>query len=71
VHRYTPDGVLDAVVELPTPQVTACTLGGPDLDRLYVTTSAENLAPGSDPLAGALYAADVGVRGRAVREFAG
>jgi sugar lactone lactonase YvrE len=71
VHRYTPGGVLDGVVELPTPQVTACTLGGPDLDRLYVTTSAENLEPGTDPLAGSLFAADVGVRGRPVREFAG
>jgi sugar lactone lactonase YvrE len=71
VHRYDPDGTLDAVVEVPTPQVTACTLGGTDLERLYITTSAENLAPGSDPLAGSLFAVDVGVRGRPVREFAG
>jgi sugar lactone lactonase YvrE len=71
VHHYTPDGTLDGVVELPTAQVTACTFGGPDLDRLYITTSAENLPPGSDPLAGALFAADVGVRGMPVREFAG
>jgi sugar lactone lactonase YvrE len=71
VHRYTADGALDAVVELPTAQVTACTFGGPDLDLLYVTTSAEDLPPGSDPLAGALFAADVGVSGMPVREFAG
>ena len=58
-------------MELPTPNVTACTLGGPDLDRLYVTTSAENLDRAADPLAGSLFAVDVAVRGRPVREFAG
>jgi sugar lactone lactonase YvrE len=71
VHRYTPQGRLDEVVELPTPHVTACTLGGLDLDRLYVTTSAENLDRAAEPLAGSLFAVDVGVRGRPVREFAG
>jgi sugar lactone lactonase YvrE len=71
VHRYTPDGVLDQVVELPTPQVTACTFGGPGLDQLFVTTSREGMAPGDDPLAGSLFRADVGVVGLPVREFAG
>jgi uncharacterized repeat protein (TIGR03803 family) len=71
VRRYTPDGDLDEVVELPTPQVTACTLGGPNLDELYITTSQEHLEPGSDPIAGSLFRAHVGVAGRPVREFAG
>jgi sugar lactone lactonase YvrE len=71
VHRYSPDGVLDEVVELPTPQVTACTFGGPRLDQLFVTTSREGLSPDEDPLAGALFRADVGVAGLPVREFAG
>jgi sugar lactone lactonase YvrE len=71
VHRYLPAGELDEVVELPTPQVTACTLGGPDLRRLYITTSAEDLDREADPLAGSLFSADVGVAGRPVREFAG
>jgi sugar lactone lactonase YvrE len=71
VHRYTPAGVLDAVVEVPAAQVTACTFGGPRLDQLFVTSSRENLAPGDDPLAGALFRADVGVTGLSVREFAG
>jgi len=69
VHRYTPEGRLDAVVELPTPQVTACTLGGPDLGQLFVTTSAEGRD--GDPVAGSLFRVDVGVRGLPVREFAG
>ncbi len=71
VRRHDPDGALDAVVEVGARQVTACTFGGPDLDRLFVTTSREGLAPGEDPAAGALFAADVGVRGRPVREFHG
>jgi len=71
VHRYSPDGVLDQVVELPTPQVTACTFGGPDLDQLFITTSREGMAPGDDPLAGCLFRAEVGVSGLPVREFAG
>ncbi len=75
VHRYTPDGTLLAVVPLPAAQVTACTFGGPDLDRLYVTTSREGLddaARAEQPLAGALFEVDVpGVRGLPVLEFAG
>jgi sugar lactone lactonase YvrE len=69
VRRYSPEGRLDAVVELPTPQVTACTFGGPELDELYITTSAQNRV--GDPLAGSLFRVIPGVRGRPVREFAG
>ncbi len=71
VHRYRGDGVLDEVVELPTAKVTACTLGGPDLDQLFVTTSREGMGPDDDPVAGSLFRADTGVRGLPVREFAG
>jgi sugar lactone lactonase YvrE len=71
VRRYTPTGVLDGEVRLPTAQVTACTFGGPDLDQLFVTTSREGMAPDDDPIAGSLFRADVGVAGLPVREFAG
>jgi sugar lactone lactonase YvrE len=71
VRRYTPDGTLDAVIELPTRKVTACTFGGAALDELFITTSREGLQPGDDPLAGALFRALPGVRGLPVREFAG
>ena len=71
VRRYTSGGELDAVVEVPPRQVTACTFGGERLDQLYITTSRENLQPGDDPLAGSLYRADVGVQGVPVREFTG
>ena len=71
VRRYTPEGVIDEVVELPVTKVTACTFGGANLDELYITTSRENLEPGDQPLAGSLFRAAVGMEGLPVREFAG
>ena len=71
VHRYTPEGALEEVVELPVPKVTACIFGGPRLDELFITTSREGLEPGTDPLAGSLFRPVVGVTGRPTSEFAG
>lgn len=71
VHRYTPAGRLDEVIELPASQVTAVTFGGPDLAQLFITTSRENLDEDAEPLAGCLFTARPGVRGMGVREFAG
>ena len=71
VRRYTPEGVLDEVIEVAAKQVTACTFGGSGLDQLFITTSREDLKPGEDPLAGSLFQAAVGVAGMPVREFVG
>jgi sugar lactone lactonase YvrE len=71
VLRYTSDGVLDAVVELPVTKVTACTFGGSRLDELFITTSRENLDDSAEPQAGSLFRAVSGVRGLPVRAFAG
>lgn len=71
VERRSPDGTLDAVIEVGARQVTACTFGGEDLDELYITTSREGLAEGEDPAAGAVFVARPGVRGKAVTPFAG
>jgi sugar lactone lactonase YvrE len=71
VHRYTAAGKLDEVIEVEARQVTACCFGGPNLDRLYITTSRENLEPDDDPLAGSLFTATPGVTGLPVRDFAG
>jgi sugar lactone lactonase YvrE len=71
VRRYDPAGNLDVQIDVPAGRVTACTFGGDDLDRLFITTSREGLESGRDPTAGALYAADPGVRGQPAREFAG
>jgi sugar lactone lactonase YvrE len=71
VRRYDAAGVLDGLVEVPTAQTTACTFGGAQLDRLFVTTSREGMGPDDDPIAGSLFGVDVGTRGLPVREFAG
>ena len=71
VRRYDRAGRLDATIELPARKVTACTIGGPALDTLFITTSREKIPAGEDPLAGALFRAVVGPIGVPVREFAG
>lgn len=71
VRRYTPDGTVDVVVELPTKQVTACTFGGDELRTLFITTSRENLESGEDPVAGSLFAAEPGAAGLPARAFHG
>ncbi|WP_327428453.1 SMP-30/gluconolactonase/LRE family protein [Streptomyces sp. NBC_01236] len=43
VRRYTPDGDLDRVIELPVRRPTACAFGGADLTDLYITTARTGL----------------------------
>ncbi|HEY0261053.1 MAG TPA: SMP-30/gluconolactonase/LRE family protein [Lacisediminihabitans sp.] len=70
VRRYTSDGRLDEVIEVPVRQVTAVTFAGPALDQLVITTSRKGLGAQAEPLAGALFAVMPGVHGRAAKEFA-
>ena len=72
VSRFDPDGRLERDIELPVPQVTSCAFGGAELDTLYITTASlrmDRRALAEQPLAGALFAADPGVRGLAEPEF--
>ncbi|MFI2431900.1 SMP-30/gluconolactonase/LRE family protein [Streptomyces sp. NPDC018693] len=70
VRRYTPGGALDRVIELPTPLVTACAFGGPDLTDLYVTTARVGLdAP--HPVAGSLLVVPGAGKGLAQPAFEG
>ena len=70
VRRYTPDGTLDHVITLPTPRVTACAFGGPDLTDLYITTARVGLdAP--HPVAGSLLVVPGAGKGVAQQPFAG
>jgi sugar lactone lactonase YvrE len=71
VQHFGPDGTRGAQVRVPEGRVTACTFGGEDLDRLFITTSREGVSPAEEPSAGSLHVADVGVRGLPAREFAG
>ncbi len=61
VACFAPDGEMIAFVDVDVPHVSACTFGGPDLDRLYITTAREHLDH-DDPAfeaSGSLYVADV------------
>ncbi|MFJ5728034.1 SMP-30/gluconolactonase/LRE family protein [Streptomyces paradoxus] len=70
VRRYTPDGLLDRVIELPVPLVTACAFGGPDLTDLYITTARTGLTEPS-ALAGSLFVVPGAGKGLAQPAFAG
>lgn len=70
VRRYTPDGRLDRRIELPASQITSCAFGGTDLDVLYVTSAALDVAA-AEPEAGALFQVRAGVQGLPPRGFAG
>ncbi|MHB9351158.1 SMP-30/gluconolactonase/LRE family protein [Pseudomonas amygdali pv. morsprunorum] len=72
--RYTPDGQVDRIIDMPVKKVTSLTFGGPNLDTLYVTSMARPPLPrfpkdGQQP--GALFAiTGLGVQGIAERRFA-
>ncbi|MBV9635782.1 MAG: SMP-30/gluconolactonase/LRE family protein [Methylobacteriaceae bacterium] len=74
VNRYDPHGRLDRSIELPVSNPTCVAFGGERLDTLYVTSATFMALPEdlqNQPLAGALLAIDVGVRGLPDAFFAG
>lgn len=73
VAAYRPDGTLERAIDLPVKLVSSVAFGGPDLDRLFVTTIAHGIH--GDPVeegAGALYVIDgLGAKGRPEHRYAG
>jgi xylono-1,5-lactonase len=74
VSRFAPDGRLDREIAMPVKSVTSCAFGGPDMATLFVTTASVELVDGrwrflddagfaAAPMAGGIFAIDVGVRG--------
>ena len=66
VVRFMPNGRIDRVIDLPVQRPTSCQFGGPDLSVLFVTTASQKLTPeelATQPLAGALLALDVRIKG--------
>ena len=54
VHRWHPQtGKILETIQLPTPNITCCTFGGPNLDTLYITTAGGDTHPNTP--AGALF----------------
>jgi sugar lactone lactonase YvrE len=74
VTRYAPDGSVDTVIKLPISLPSMCAFGGDNLDILYVTSAREFLSESKlseEPLAGGVFAIDVGVRGLPEPRFRG
>ncbi|WP_405908849.1 MULTISPECIES: SMP-30/gluconolactonase/LRE family protein [unclassified Streptomyces] len=70
VRRYTPDGQLDRVIELPVLRPTACAFGGADLTDLYITTARTGLeAP--HPMSGSVLVVPGAGKGLPQPAFAG
>ena len=72
VHRYSPEGALREVLEVPAEQSTCCAFGGPDLRRLYVTTATENWTDAqrrAEPAAGVVYRFETDATGRPAEPF--
>ena len=72
IVRYAPDGTIDRVVQMPVSRPTSCAFGGPDLKTLYITSARIGLTDAAldrQPMAGSLFALDVGVPGLPVPEF--
>ncbi|MET9898139.1 SMP-30/gluconolactonase/LRE family protein [Streptomyces sp. NPDC006446] len=70
IRRYTPDGVLDRVLELPVRRPTSCAFGGADLTDLYITTARTGLAS-PHPMSGSLLVVPGAGKGLPQPAFAG
>jgi len=74
IRSFSPSGELIAQVDVPATLVTNCAFGGPDLSTLYITCaipSYEDFVKGEEPLAGSLFKAEVGAKGRLQNNFLG
>jgi len=74
VTRYTPNGRIDRIIDIPVKKVTSCAFGGRDMDTLFVTTASiefesgrwiymEDAAFDAEPMLGGIFAIDVGIKG--------
>jgi len=74
VRRYSREGKWLETVEMPVQRPTSCAFGGPDLDRLYITSASIDLdekALRMQPNAGGLFMLEPGVQGVEDVPFAG
>jgi sugar lactone lactonase YvrE len=74
VRRFSPAGERLETLRLPVSQPTSCAFGGPDLDRLYITSASCGLDEAElrmQPNAGGLFMLTPGVRGLAELPFSG
>ena len=72
VSRFDPQGRRERDLRVPVPRPTSLCFGGPNLDRLYITSSAMELdgaALAAAPLSGSLFVHEPGVTGFAPHSF--
>jgi sugar lactone lactonase YvrE len=66
VARFTPDGRLDRLIEVPASRVTMCAFGGADYRTLFITTAHEGMSAEervAEPHAGDIFAIELDVAG--------
>ena len=75
VGRFDPlTGRLLARVDVPAPFTSACAFGGPNRDRLYITSARKGMSDDAlqqYPLSGGLFYADVNVPGAPLNKYLG
>ncbi|MCZ4354692.1 SMP-30/gluconolactonase/LRE family protein [Roseovarius aestuarii] len=74
VTRYSPDGKILQVIDLPVSQVTSCAFGGENMSTLFITTAREDMTEEDirrEPLAGGIFAIETDTTGVPVSGFAG
>lgn len=62
VMRYAPDGRVSQSVKVPVSQPSCCVIGGPDNDKLYITSASIDLSPSDlerTPAAGGVFVANL------------
>ncbi|MBB4639853.1 SMP-30/gluconolactonase/LRE family protein [Rhizorhapis suberifaciens] len=69
ISRFASDGGFNCKIDLPASQITNICFAGENLDRMFVTSAAENMT--SEVNAGCLFEVDAGVRGLEPGMFAG
>lgn len=66
ITRYTPNGEITETISLPVSNVTCCTFGGKNMNRLFITTAWDELSVEQreqQPLAGGLFYLDTDTSG--------
>lgn len=69
ISRFTPDGALDRSIDVPVSRPTSCVFSGNHLERMFVTSA--SIGRADEPLAGAVFEVDAGVKGCPAHSFAG
>ncbi len=62
IVRFTPEGKVDQLIEMPVQNITNCIFGGNDMKTLFITT-ARNMDKGSNDMDGSLFAINLNYQG--------